>query len=643
MNERYYITTPIYYASDAPHLGHAYTTIIGDVVARYQRMRGKQVFYLTGTDEHGEKMERAAKAHHQAPQAFVEKMAHLYKKMWDAMHIQYDDFIRTTEERHKEEVQKLWTKLLNQGDIYRGSYEGWYCVACESFYLEKDLLPGNCCPDHKRPVEKVKEDGYFFRLSRYEQALLELYETNPHFVEPAMRLNEVKAFVKGGLKDLSVSRSSFSWGIPVPGDEKHVIYVWIDALTNYYSALQKPSDRQAFWGTKEHPLAIHLMGKEITRFHAVYWPALLMAASLPLPQKIVAHGWWTVDGEKMSKTLGNVVDPGVLAQDLGADALRYFVLREVPLGQDGDFSYDALLHRYNSELANDLGNLLHRTLSMIEKFSGGRAVLGATHSASHRLPDKASATANHVEQAMATFQPSAALVALFDFVREANAYLEQEAPFRLAKTNPEAAQAVLYQAAEALRWLGMLLHPFVPERARELRKQLGLSDPDEVIWPQTWGELPEGTQVKKGEPLFPRLDPDKQQALLDKWRASRRAAQPQPTSTELPQKPLISFADFQKLDIRVGTVQAAERIKNKDKLLQLQIDIGTETRTVVAGIGQVYAPETLVGAQVALVANLQPAKIGGVLSQGMILAIGDKDILGLLQPTTNVPAGSPVR
>lgn len=654
----FYLTTPIYYASDRPHLGHAYTTIIGDALCRYQRIQKRpkeQVFYLTGTDEHGEKIERAAQAKGMAPQAFVDEVAESYKALWKTLHIQYDDFIRTTEPRHTQVVQRLWTQLVEQGDIYQGEYEGWYCVPCESFYPEKDLLPGLLCPDHKRPVEKVKERGYFFRLSKYESALLEHYKNHPDFIQPAFRKNEVAAFVAGGLKDLSISRSSFSWGIPVPNDPKQVIYVWIDALTNYYSAMQEPFERQNVWGTTKRPTAIHLVGKEILRFHAVYWPALLLALKLPLPKHIIAHGWWTVDGEKMSKTVGNVVNPAVLAKDLGADALRYYVLREVPVGQDGDFSYQGLLNRYHSELGNDLGNLLHRTLSMVEKFSEGKAqqrtkppvVQGEPTDLYESLQAKAAKTRDRVEAAMEAFQPAEALTALFDLVREANAYLEHTAPFKLAKIQPDAAKHVLYQVLETLRWLGMMLDPFLPEKAYELRRQLGLSHPEIVTWPKAWGELAEGTPVQKGNPLFPRIEETDQLRFLADWQKKTPPAPERLSTNPLPSVPqtpaLLPITEWQKWDLRIATVAQAERIPKKDKLLQLTIDVGDGLRTVVAGLGAVYTPEQLVGKQVVLVANLQPAKIGGVLSQGMVLAVGADQIRGLLQPTAEVPSGTPVK
>lgn len=654
---RFYLTTPIYYASDVPHIGHAYTTIVGDAVTRYERLRRdpSDVFYLTGTDEHGEKIERAAQDAGLSPPQFLERIVDSYQKMWSLLGIRNDDFIRTTEARHQKIVQEIWRKLVAKGDIYMGHYEGLYCVGCESFYLEKDLLPGGLCPDHKRPLEPRRDEGYFFRLSKYQDALLERFAQKPDFIEPKRRLNEVRAFVEGGLRDLSVSRSSFSWGVPVPDAPGHVIYVWIDALTNYFSALQEPSSRRSFWGTMDAPNAIHLIGKEIVRFHAVYWPAMLMAAELPLPKKIVAHGWWTVDGEKMSKTLRNVVDPTVLCADLGADALRYFLLREIPLGEDGDFSYDALITRYNSELANDLGNLLNRTLAMVEKFSSGVAKKPAQ---GDRLRDAAMARRDEVAAAMADLQPQKALEALFALVREGNTYLEQEAPFTRVKTDPEGAAHTLYNVLELLRWIGLMMEPVMPERAVELRRQLGLANPEQGGWPSTWGELPDGTAVKKGATLFPRLDPDKQKELLEKWRAPRRsvaaeaqaaAPSPAPTQAPTPAPPAaapaeITIDEFKRMDLRIAKVKSCERVPKKDRLLKVELDLGPlGSRTVVAGLAELCAPEEMVGRTVVFLSNLKPAKIGGIVSAGMILAIGDEKIQGLLAADREVAPGTAIR
>jgi methionyl-tRNA synthetase len=672
-SDRFYLTTPIYYVSDVPHIGHAYTTIVGDSLARYERLRRgeKNVFYLTGTDEHGEKLERAAQAKGMSPQTFVDLIAEEYQKTWRLLDIRHDDFIRTTEPRHEKVVQHLWqTMAQNVGpdgpDIYLDRYEGLYCVGCENFLLEKDLLPGNLCPDHKRPVEKRSEESYFFRLSRYQQPLLDLYARCPDFISPPRRMNEVRTFVESGLRELSVSRSSFQWGVPVPSDPRHVIYVWIDALTNYYSALQDHPDKAAFWGSHDAPLAIHLVGKEIVRFHGVYWPAMLMSAGLPLPRKVLAHGWWTVDGEKMSKTLGNVVDPRTLADDLSASALRYFLLREIPLGEDGDFSYDALVQRYNSELANDLGNLLNRTLAMVEKFCEGRARRWSASASpevrGERLQLRADSVRAQVEVAMAELQPQKALEAIFSLVREGNTYLEQAAPFTKVKSDPRGADHILYNVLELLRWLGLLLEPFMPERCLELRRQLGLSFPEVATWPSVWGELPDDTVVRKGATLFPRIDPDRQQELLGKWRAARRAAeqkaqaaappavgQPAVASPAKSAEPAaapteVSIDDFQKLELRVAKVLSAERVPKKDRLLKVELDLGPlGKRQVVAGIAELTAPELLVGKSVVLLCNLKPAKIGGLLSSGMILALGDKQLLGLATSDREVPPGTALR
>ena len=667
---RFYLTTPIYYVSDIPHIGHAYTTIVGDAIARYERLRrgGENVFYLTGTDEHGEKLERAAQAKAMSPQSFVDLIAEEYKKTWQILEIQNDDFIRTTDPRHEKVVQELWRKLVDVGDIYLDRYEGLYCVGCENFLLEKDLLPGNLCPDHKRPVEKRSEESYFFRLSKYQQKLLDLYAQVPDFISPPRRMNEVRTFVESGLRDLSVSRSSFKWGVEVPGDPRHVIYVWIDALTNYYSALQDSPHKAAFWGTHDAPLAIHLVGKEIVRFHAVYWPAMLMAAGLPLPRKILAHGWWTVDGEKMSKTLGNVVDPRALAADLSASALRYFVMREIPLGEDGDFSYDAVLQRYNSELANDLGNLLNRTLAMVEKYCDGTARRW-TESASpavqgERLRTRAEAVRTQVEASMADLQPQKALEAIFSLVREGNTYLEQEAPFTKVKTDPRGADAILYNVLELLRWLSLFLEPFMPERCLELRRQLGLLNPEQPSWPSQWGALPDGTVVRKGATLFPRMDPDRHKELLGKWRAARLVAEekaqasapkPQPaqastsgaaTEAKHPAEslPEIGIDDFKKIELRIAKVLTAERVPKKDRLLKVELDLGPiGKRQVIAGIAELCTPESLVGKNVVLLCNLKPAKIGGQVSSGMILALGDEKLLGLATGDREVPPGTALR
>ena len=648
------------------------------------------MFYLTGTDEHGEKMERAAAARSETPQSFVDRLSHEYAKVWAQLGIKLDDFIRTTDARHEQAVQDLWRVMREKGDIYQRATTR----DCTASPASRFTWRRTCCPATSARITSGRSRksakratssgcrGSSSRCSTYTPAA-------PTSSSPPKRMNEVRTFVESGLKDLSASRSSFTWGVPVPDAPGHVVYVWIDALINYRSALQSQAAqpvlgvphgesrwtaeaRKEFWGSAEQPLAIHLVGKEITRFHAVYWPAMLMSAGLPLPRKIVAHGWWTVDGEKMSKTLGNVVDPKTLATDLSASALRYFLLREIPLGEDGDFSYEALLTRYNSELANDLGNLLHRSLAMVEKFCAGTARRWAEaaddKTRGERLHQQAILRRTQVEEAMAQLQPQRALEALFALVREGNTYLEQEAPFTKVKSDARGADTILYNVLELLRWLGMMLEPFIPEHAAKLRLQLGLANPEEVRWPAGWGELPDGTVVKKGEPLFPRLDPDQQQALLDKWRAARRAAAEKqalenpaaaaPAAAEVAAAPVaaapaaaapavteeVTIDEFKRLDLRIAKVLAAERVPKKDRLFKVELDLGPlGKRVVVAGLAQLCPPEELVGRVVVFLANLKPAKIGGIVSGGMILAVGAEAIAGLLTADREVPLGSQIR
>ena len=634
MAERFYFTTPIYYVSDVPHLGHAYTTVVGDALARYHRLRGHATGYLTGTDEHGQKIERMAKERGKSTRQYVDEIAAAYQEAWRRLHVDNDDFIRTTDADHEAVVQEVWRRMEERGDLYLGHYEGWYCVACEQFFTEKELAPGSLCAVHGRPVEKVKEESYFFRLSAYQKPLQELYDrvkrdTGRPFVEPEVRMNEVRAFVDAGLDDLSVSRTSFSWGVPVPGRERHVIYVWLDALTNYYSATRRRR-LDGFWD--EDVNVVHIMGKEITRFHAVYWPAMLLAAGLRPPSKILAHGWWTVDGEKMSKTRGNVVDPLRLCADLdaaagapvGSDAFRYFVLREVPLGADGDFSHQALLTRYNAELANDLGNLVNRTLGMAHKYCGAEVRAGSDEPRG-AAENAIAAAARHLDD----YAPSRALEAIWQLVRELNTFIDQAAPW---KQSPERKEAILGAVLEGCRILAHLLWPFLPERAVAMLRELGR---DELpAWP-AW-EGGRHFRVPVGRPLFPRLDEAHRVELLARWTpppGEPESSSPAPTvpapPANTPLKAEIAYAEFAKLDLRVGVIRGASRVPKKDKLLLLTVDLGAESRQVVAGIAATYDPDRLLGKKVIFLANLKPAKIGGVLSQGMILAAGDAEVLAL--------------
>ena len=619
---RFYITTPIYYVSDVPHIGHAYTTIVCDAVARYHRLRGHETRFLTGTDEHGQKIARMAEAAKVTPRHYADKFADAYRATWNALEISNDDFIRTTDADHEATVQELWRAMEKNGTIYEGEYEGWYCVACERFYTEKELLPGNVCPDHKTKVELVKEKSFYFKLSQFTQPLLAHYEAHPEFIQPANRRNEVMAFVKEGLRDLSISRTTFAWGVAVPDQPGHIIYVWLDALCNYYSATRRSDEAKKFWDDPSSQI-VHMIGKEISRFHAVYWPAFLMAAGWRLPTTVFAHGWWTVDGDKMSKTLGNVVDPLKLANDVGVDAFRYHVLREIPLGADGDFNHEQFIGRYNAELANDLGNLLNRTLGMVHKY-------GITP-ASTTDPFAVANLMSTYAKAMDELQPSKALESLWELVRAANGYIDQKAPWK-----PESPRAeILGNVLELCRILSQLLSPFMPERAQAMRAQLGVDEP--TAWP-AWTSR--SFAPTAATPLFPRIDDDRKKELLDRWRPKKAAAA---AAVEQKADGLISFDEFGKVDLRVAKIVSAEPVPKAKKLLKLVVDLGEEQRQVVAGIAEAYAPETLIGKRVIFVANLKPATIRGVESQGMILAAGGDTILGLSAIDKDVPPGTKVR
>jgi methionyl-tRNA synthetase len=629
---RLYVTTPIYYVSDAPHLGHAYTTIVADTLARFRRLRdgAAAVRFLTGTDDHGQKIARLAEQAGVAPQAFADKFADAYRATWKALEISNDDFIRTTDPDHEEVVRELWRTLEKKGDIYEGEYEGWYCVPCEQFYTEKELGPGNQCPVHQRPVEKIKEKSLYFRLSKYRDTLLAHYQKNPKFVQPPERMNEILSFVRGELRDLSVSRTTFTWGVPVPDHEGHVIYVWIDALTNYVSATRR-APMAGFWDDDVE--IVHLMGKEISRFHAVYWPAMLLAAGWRLPTTIFCHGWWTVNGEKMSKTRGNVVDPLALSADIGVDAFRYFVLREVPLGLDGDFSHEALITRYNAELANDLGNLVNRTLGMVDKYFAG--ALPERHD--EELARDAAETRTRVAAQMDALAPSAALSELWALVRRCNAYIDQSAPWN---ADVERKAQILWNVLEALRHLAQLLDPFLPERAAEMRRQLGVPGP--AVWPE-WSRA-RAWRVEKAVPLFPRIDDDRKAELLAKWLPPAPAPTEPKAPAPAPSDGTISYEEFQRLDLRVGQVVGAEPVPKAKKLLKLTIDVGgTQPRQVVAGIAETYRPEELVGKKVIFLANLKPATIRGVLSEGMVLAAGDATVVALSGIDRDAAVGTKVR
>jgi methionyl-tRNA synthetase len=674
MSERFYVTTPIYYVNSVPHLGTFYTTVVADALARYKRARhggaGGDVMFLTGLDEHGQRIERIAKEKGIPPKEFCDAVAAKFQATWRRSEISNDDFIRTTEERHRLAVTEMWRRMVNKGDIYAADYEGLYCDGCEEWKTDDELVvegDQKLCPVHKRPVEPVKEKNYFFKLSAYQKPLLDFYAAHRDFIRPESRYNEVVSFVSGGLRDLSVSRMSVKWGIPVPEDAGHTIYVWIDALTNYLTALGGPraveeNERsQALWANSHH-----LIAKDIVRFHAVYWPAMLMSVGLPAPRAIFCHGYLTVKGQKISKSIpATRVDPNAIADELGVDPLRYFVLREYTFGADGDFSYEALFQRYESDLGNDLGNLLNRTAALARQLPDAPVLSPSSPHPTGDPPEDLAlreAAARAFDEANAAwddFAPSRALESTWTMIRRANAYVDRTAPWKLAKAGQwEDLRRVLSNTFEIVRRAALMVSPAMPAAAQEMLRQIGRQD-DFGLWPErAWAGWPGGS-VDDPRPGFPRLDPDRQKALLEKWigevtppegGAARPAAggaagasAAAATAAAGDAGAGISIDDFAKIDLRAAKVLAAERVPKTEKLLKLTLDLGAEQRTVISGIAMAYTPEALVGRTVIYLANLKPAKIRGVTSQGMILAAGDEKVLALSALDAEVPPGTKIR
>ncbi len=648
MKKGKYLTTPIYYVNDIPHIGHAYTTVAADVIARYYRMCGHNVLFLTGTDEHGQKVQEAASRQGRPPKDYVDEMVVRFMDLWKALNISNDDFIRTTEERHITVVQGALDLLYKKGEIYLDSYQGWYCLPDERFWMERDLRDGKC-PDCGRAVDQITESNYFFRMSKYQEWLIEYIKSHPDYIQPSVRRNEVLGFLQNPLGDLCISRpkSRLSWGIPLPFDDKYVTYVWFDALVNYISIPGYLTDMGRF--NKWWPADFHLIGKDILTTHSVYWSTMLRALDIEPPKTIFAHGWWTVEGEKMSKSRGNVVNPFDIIQEFGVDPFRYFLLREVTFGLDGDFSKDAMIHRINGDLANDIGNLMSRTISMIERYFSGIVPKpsDAATSADVTLEGSVETLFGKVETFMEELEYNKALGAIWEVIGSANRYIDESAPWALAKddSKKDRLSTVLYNSAELLRIVSLYIYPYMPETAREMWGQLGIGENiastrlDEGCH---WGELKPGLRIKKGQVLFPRIEVKSSAGLQGRHQKPDVAAgfslRPKSGSEDT-----IPIEDFAKIKLRIGKIISAEAVAGSKKLIKLLVDLGDEKRQVVAGIAAHYSPEALIGKSVVIVANLKPAKLMGIESQGMVLAASNGETLSLITPEKDIPPGSTVK
>lgn len=652
--EKFYITTPIYYPSDKLHIGHSYCTVATDTMARYKRLRGYDVMFLTGTDEHGQKIERIANSQGMTPKEYTDKIVVGIKELWKTLHISYNKFIRTTDDYHIKAVQKIFKQLYDQGDIYKSSYEGWYCTPCESFFTEHQLVDGKC-PDCGRDVELLKEESYFFRLSKYQDRIIKYMEENPEFLQPNTRQNEmINNFLKPGLEDLAVSRTSFKWGVPVEFDPGHIVYVWIDALSNYITALGWGSEDDSLY-RKYWPADVHVVGKEIVRFHSIIWPAMLMALDMPLPKQIFGHGWLVINGGKMSKSVGNVVDPNVLVDKYGVDAIRYFLMREIAFGQDGNFNNEALIQRINSDLANDLGNLVSRTVGMIEKYFDGKLPAERTATAFDAdLKATAAEILPKVEENMDQMHFSDALMEIWNLIRRTNKYIDETQPWILCKEEEKKAELAnaLYHVAESIRIISILIQPFMPLTPAKIWEQLNITEGDMTQWEstKTWGLLPVELSVQKGETLFPRIDMKKELAELEaaiKASQATSVANQQKAKEEKkadePEYPAeITIDDFCKVQLKVGEVLESKEVEGSKKLLRNIVKLGDEQRVIFSGIKSAYAPGELVGKRVVVAYNLKPRKMMGEMSYGMILCAedGDGKLTVLTTDDKDFPSGS---